>query len=171
MDTKELETLDPLHTSPFNVNGGLFSPLFPVVHDQLICLAHIAGEVVVLAPHWQYTDLLPISHLIVVGDQAYHGCVVSKLNDGVGVVFGHSVVGEQGIQERSKYTPLRGPSVKNQHGRLVVAYSYHLGTARREVQDPVAERGVKSQSLSLVMSFVGTMVLNAELYSMNSILT
>jgi hypothetical protein len=59
--------------------------------------------------------------------------VVSKLNNGVGVVFGHAVVGEQGIQEGTKYTPLRGPSVKDQHGRRVVAYSYHLGAARQEV--------------------------------------
>ena len=42
--------------------------------------------------------------------------VVSKHNDGVGVVFGHAVVDEQGIQEGTKYTPLRGPSVKDQHG-------------------------------------------------------
>ena len=69
--------------------------------------------------------------------------MVSKLNDGVGVVFGHAVVGKQGIQEGTKYTPLRGPSVKDQPGRRVVAYSYHLGTARQEVQDPVAEGGLE----------------------------
>ena len=41
VDTKELETLDLLHYSPFDVNGGLFSPPIPVVHDHLLCLAHI----------------------------------------------------------------------------------------------------------------------------------
>ena len=102
MDTKELETLDPLHYSPVDVNGGLLGPPFPVVHDQLLCLAHIEGEVVVLAPHSQLFDLLRIGCLIVVGDQAYHCCVVSKLNDGVKVLFGHAVVGEQGIQEGTK---------------------------------------------------------------------
>ena len=70
MDTKELETLDPLYYSSINVNGGLFGLPFPVVHDQLLCLAHIEGEVVVLAPHCQFSDLLPIDRLIVVGDQA-----------------------------------------------------------------------------------------------------
>ena len=69
MDTKELETLDPLHYNPVDVNGGLFGPLFPVVHDQLLCLAHIEGEVVVLAPHCQFSDLLPMGRLIVVGYQ------------------------------------------------------------------------------------------------------
>jgi hypothetical protein len=53
-----------------------------------------------LAPHWQVSDLLPIGCLIVVGDQAYHGCVISKLNDGV------TVVGEQGVQEGTKLLPI-----------------------------------------------------------------
>ena len=62
----ELETLDTLHFSPINVNGGL--------------------------------------------------------NDGVGVVLGHAVMGEQGVQEGTKHAPLRGPSVEDQRGRCVVAY-------------------------------------------------
>ena len=61
---------------------------FPVVHDQLLCLADTEGEVIV-------TDLLSISGLIIVGDQAYHSRVVRKRNDGVGVVRGHAVIGEQ----------------------------------------------------------------------------
>ena len=48
-------------------------------------------------------------------------------------------VNREGIQEGTEYTPLRGPSVKDQLGRHIVAYSYHLGAARQEVQDPVAE--------------------------------
>ena len=115
----ELEPLDPLHYIPVDVNGGLLGPSFPVVHDQLLCLAHIEGEVVVLAPHCQFSDLLPIGCLIVVSGQAYHCCVVSKLNDGVGVVFGHAVVGEQGVQKGTKYTPLT--DLENQLGRCVVA--------------------------------------------------
>jgi hypothetical protein len=87
VDTKELETLDQLHYSPVNVNGGLFGPPSPLVHGQLLCVAHIEREVVVLAPHFQISDLLPIGGLIVVGDQAYHCCVVSKCNDGVRVVL------------------------------------------------------------------------------------
>ena len=77
MDTKELETLNPLYYSPVNVNRGLFGPPFPVVHDQPLCLAHVQEEVVVLAPHCQFSDLLTIGYLIVVGDQA---TVVSSAN-------------------------------------------------------------------------------------------
>jgi hypothetical protein len=65
--------------------------------------------------------------------------VVSKLNDGVGVLLGHAVVGEQGVQKRTKHAPLRGLSVEDQCGRCVVAYLYHLGAAHQEVQDLVAE--------------------------------
>ena len=48
----------------------------------------------------------------------------------------------QAVQDGTKYTPLRGPSVEDQRGRCVVAYSYHLGVARQEIHDPVAEGGV-----------------------------
>ena len=80
-------------------------------------------------------------------------------------MLGHAVVDEQGVQEGTKHAPLRGPSGEDQHGRCVVAYSYHLGVDRQEVQ--VAEGGPRV--LSLVMRFVGTIVLNAELCSMNNI--
>jgi hypothetical protein len=114
-------------------------------HDHLLCLDHFEGEVVVLAPHFEVFDLLSIVCLNVVGDQAYNFSVVCKLNDGVGVVLGHTVMGEQGVQERTEHSPLRGPRVEDQRGRRVVAYPYQLGAARQEVQNPVAEEGVSSQ--------------------------
>jgi hypothetical protein len=120
VDTNELQTLDLLHCSPLMLMGACSARL-----------AHIEGEVV-LVSHSQVSDLLTI----VVGDQAYHCFVVSKLNDGIGVMFGHAVLGEQGVQEGTKYTPLRGPNVKDQN---VVAYFYHLGATHQEVEDPVAE--------------------------------
>ncbi|KAK6290915.1 hypothetical protein J4Q44_G00386850, partial [Coregonus suidteri] len=152
------------HYSPVDVSGGVFGPPFPVVQNQLLCLDHVEGEVVVLAPHGQVSVLLPIGCLIVVSDQAYHRCVVSKLNDGVGVVLSHAVVGEQGVQEGTEHAPLRGPRVEDQRGRCVVTYPYHLGgrpirKSRIELQREVFSPRV----LSLVMSFVGTMVLNSEL--------
>ena len=97
MDAKELEALNLLHYSPVDENGGVLGPLFPVVHNHLLRLDHVEGEVVVLASHGQVSDLLPIGCLIVVGDQAYHCCVISKLNDGVVVVPGRAVMSEQGV--------------------------------------------------------------------------
>ena len=107
MDAKELEALDLLHYSPVVENGGVLGPPFPVVHNQLLSLTHMKGEVVVMAPHCQFSDLLLIGCIIVVGDQAYHRCVIGKLNDGVGVVLGHAVMSEQGVQEGTKYAYLR----------------------------------------------------------------
>jgi hypothetical protein len=57
-------------------------------------------------------------------------------------VFGHAVVGEQGVQEGTKHKPLRGISVENQHDRSVVAYPYNLGLTHQEFQDPIAKGGV-----------------------------
>ena len=81
MDAKKLEAPNLLHYNPVAENGGVLGPPFPVVHNHLICLDHVEGEVVVLAP-----NVLPIGCVIVVGDQAYHCCAIGKLDDGVGVV-------------------------------------------------------------------------------------
>ena len=80
----------------------------------------VEGVGVVLAPHGQVSELLPIGCLIVVGDQANHCCVIDKLNDCVGVVPGHAVMSEQGVQEGTEHAPARGPSVEDQRdGRVV----------------------------------------------------
>ena len=92
--------------------------------------------------HTVRSELIPIGCLVVVGDQAYHCCVFSKLNDGVGVVPARAVMGEQ---EGAEHALLRGPSVEGQRGGCVGIYPHHLGAARQEVQDPVAEGGVYSQ--------------------------
>jgi hypothetical protein len=70
-------TLNLLHYNPVDENGGVLGPHFPVVHNHLLCLDLVEGEVVVLAPHGQVSDLLPIGCFVVVGDQA---TVVSSTN-------------------------------------------------------------------------------------------
>jgi hypothetical protein len=54
----EGEALDTLHYSPINVNGGVLTPPFPVYQYQLLCLAAVDGQVVVLVTHCQVSDLL-----------------------------------------------------------------------------------------------------------------
>ena len=44
MDDKELAALDPLHYNPVDVNGCVLGPPFPIVHDQLLCVAHIENK-------------------------------------------------------------------------------------------------------------------------------
>ena len=131
-----------LHYSPVDANGDVLGVPFPVIHNHLLSLGYVEGQVVILAPPGQVSDLLPIGCLVVGDDQAYHCCVVSKLNDGVGVVPGHAAVDEQGVQEWTEHAPLWSSSVEEQRGRCVATYPHHLGAACQEVQDPVAEAGV-----------------------------
>ena len=132
VDTKELEALNLLHYSYVNENGGVLVLPFPVVHNHLLCFDDVEEEVVILAPHSQVSDLHPIECLIVVGDQAYLCCVVSKPNDGVGVVPGHAVMSEHGVQEGTEHIHLRGLRVEDQRDGCVVTYPYHQGRPVRK---------------------------------------
>ncbi len=73
---------------------------------------------VLLAPFSQGTHLLSVGRLIVVGDQAYHRCVIGKFDDDVGAVCSCTVVCVQGVQSYSMYwaedAALRGTSVEDQ---------------------------------------------------------
>ncbi len=54
---------------------------------------------VLLTPFSQGIHLLSVGRLIVVGDQAYPHCVISKFDDDVGAVCCCTVVCVQGVQE------------------------------------------------------------------------
>ncbi len=69
---------------------------------------------VLLTPLCQGTHLLSVGRLIVVGDQAYHSCVVCKFDDDIGAVCCCTVVCVQGVQEWAEDTALRSTSVEDQ---------------------------------------------------------
>nr|AAM55226.1 CA protein [Schistosoma japonicum] len=148
-------TFYPLHYCPVDVDRGVLPLLFPEVHNHLLCFVDVECEVIFLTPHSEGPHLLPVGRLVVVGNQAYHCSVVCKLNDSVGGVHGHAVVGEQGVQERAQNAPLWGPSVEDQWGGDVVTYPHHLGAAHQEVQYSVAQGGVETQGLELDDEFGG----------------
>lgn len=79
------------------------------------------------------------------GDKANDSHVVSKHDDSVGAVGGHTVVPEQRVWERAEYAALKCASVKNQGGGCSSAYMHSLGSAPQEVQDPVILGSVESQ--------------------------
>ncbi len=81
---EELKDVNPLHRCL--VDGCVFSALSPVIHHQLLGLVDVKWEVVLLTPFSQGTHLLSVGHLIVVGDQAYHRCVIGIFDDDVGAV-------------------------------------------------------------------------------------
>ncbi len=69
---------------------------------------------VLLAPFSQGTHLLSVGRRIVVGDQAYHCCVIGKFDDDVGAVCCCTVVCVQGVQEWAEDTALWSTSVEGQ---------------------------------------------------------
>ena len=70
---------------------------------------------------------------------------------------------EQGVQEGTEHAPLRSSSVEDQRGRCVVSYPYHQWGPVRKSRIQLQREVFSTRVLSLVMSFEGTMVLNAEL--------
>ncbi len=88
---------DSLRCCLVDDDGGMFFTLsLSVVHNHLLCFADVEMKVVVLVPRCQGSDLLSIGCLTVTSDQADDGHVVSKLDDGVGVVGSHAVVHSPG---------------------------------------------------------------------------
>jgi hypothetical protein len=80
--------LSTCSTTAASVRMGACSVLL-FLYSTIIsfCLDHVEGEVVVLSPHGQVSDLLPIRCLVIVANHAYRCCVIGKLNDGVGVIL------------------------------------------------------------------------------------
>ncbi len=69
---------------------------------------------VLLTPFSQGTHLLSVGRLIVVGDQAYHCCVIGKFDDNVRNVCGCTVMCVQAVQEWAEDAALRSTSVEDQ---------------------------------------------------------
>ena len=76
-----------------------------------------------------------------------------KLNDGVVVVLGHAVMGEQGVQEANEHTFPRGPRVEDQRDRCVVTYPHHLEWPIRNSRILLRRNVFSPMVLSLVMTF------------------
>ncbi len=107
VNPEEPEDADSLHRSPIDGEGDMsFSPMLPVIHNQLFCFSHVEIEVVVLAPKCQDSDLLSVGRLFDASDQASYGCVVSKLCDGGGAVGGYAVMREQRVQLEDVVLPM-----------------------------------------------------------------
>lgn len=90
-------------------------------------------EVIVLTPAVRCFHLISIGGLIDVCEEAYDGCVVSKLKDGVRAVPDITVVSEQGVQEGAEDTALRHSCVEDQCRGEGAASSHHLWPFGQEV--------------------------------------
>ncbi len=143
VNAEELKAVYPLQRCLVDGDGCVFSALYPEIHHQLLGL-DVEWEVVLLTPFSQGTHLLSVGRLIVVGDQAYHCCVICKFEDDVRAVCGCTVMCVQGVQEWAEDAARRSTGVEDQGRWGVVAHSDYLTSACQEVQDPAAQRSVQS---------------------------
>ena len=78
---------------------------------------------------------------------------------------------EQGVQEGTEYTTLRGPVLRISVADVLLPTLTTWGRPVRISRIQLQREVISPRVLSLLISFEGTMVLNAELLSMKSILT
>ncbi len=79
---------------------------------------------VLLTPFSQGTHLLSVGRLIVVGDQAYHRCVISKFDDDIGAVCSCTVVCVQGVHRSGLRTqPCGAPVLRIRGDDVLFAHS------------------------------------------------
>ncbi len=94
------------------VSGGVVNRVPPEVHHNLLCLTHIEGQVVCTTPFNQLCHFLSVGCFIIVADEAYHSCVICKLDDVVGAELGSAVVSQQCEEQRAEHTALWGTSAQ-----------------------------------------------------------
>ncbi len=116
VNAEELKAVYSLHRCLVDGDGCVFSALSPEIAHQLLGLVDVELDVVLLTPFSQGTHLLSVGRLIVVSDQAYHRCVISKFDNDVGAVCSCTVVCVQGVQEWAEDAALRSTSVEGQGG-------------------------------------------------------
>ncbi len=78
----------------------------PEVQHNLLCLLHIEGQIVSVTPFSQLCHFLSVVRFIVVADETYHCCVISKLDDVVGAELGSTVVGQQREEQQPCGAPV-----------------------------------------------------------------
>lgn len=134
----ELQDIGSLGLSPQGTPDSDFavtpSALPSLVDHKLFHLANVQNKFLSWH-HGEVPNLLQIC-LLIDGGQSYHGGVISKLDNEVGVLLAHTIGCVDGIQKGAEHTSLRGPSVESERPWKVMAHSHHQRSARQEIQDP-----------------------------------
>ena len=97
MHPQEFGAAHSLHCSTVDGQWRVLGVASLEVDNNLLSLADVQQEVVVLAPTGQELDLFPVVSLIALGDEPYRCCVVRKLHKVVGAVGWCAVVCQQSI--------------------------------------------------------------------------
>lgn len=118
-----------------------FSAVFTPV--SLIGLVMLKWTLFVLTQRCLGFDHLSVG-VSVTGDQVRDDRVFRKLDDGVGVVGGHTDVSKEGVQEMRELNTKtwRVQMLGDAWWRMHDAYLHSLESARQEAQDPVTQGSV-----------------------------
>ncbi len=143
--------------------GGQWSPP-PEVQHNLLCLLHIEGQIISTTPFSQLCHFLSVVCFIFVANETYHCCVISEL-DVVGAELGSAVMGQQCEEQRLSTQPC-GATVLS-----VVVLEVLWPTRLTEVFRLKSPGSYYRGNLVYLWAVVGLLCMNAELKSMNSILT
>ena len=159
--------LNLLHCSPVDENRGVLGPLFSVVHKHLLCLAQVQGEVIVLAPPSQVSDLLPIGGLVIVGDQACCEAPTDVSSAKLMMVLESSLAMQSWVNREYRRGlsthPWGAPVLRISMADISLPTLTTWWRPVRKYRIQFQRKVFSPRILSLVMSFECTMVLNAEL--------
>ncbi len=92
------------------VSGGRAGGVSPEVHDHLHCFERVELQVVLTAPDNQLFNLLSVSRLVSIVDEAGDGSVISKFQELDRGVFCSAFVCIQGAEQWGENTSLSGTS-------------------------------------------------------------
>ncbi len=171
VNTQELGAARSLHSRTVDGQRSMLSVHSPEVNNNLLRLLHIQREIVVPAPPGQAAHLAPVVCLISVANETHHSRVIRKLNEKVRVVWRCAVVGQQSEEEGAQHTSLGGPCVQCDGAGCFNADRTAWGLPVRKSNSQLHREVLSPSWTNLWVSCWGMIVLNAELKSMNSILT
>ncbi len=143
------------------------------VHDHLHCFDRVKLQVVKTAPDSQILNLLSVSRLVTVLDEADQCGVVCKLQELDRGVFRCAVIRVQGEEQWGEHTALWSSGADRAGAGWEFSQPHYLLLVCQEAGDPLIDGGGNGELCQFILKGVriGMMVLKAELKSTNRILT
>ncbi len=121
--------------------GGGGRGVSPEVHDHLHCFERVKLQVVKTAPDSQLFNLLSVSRLVTILNEADESGVVCKLQELDRGVFRCAVVGVQREEQWGENTALRSSSADCTSAGCEFAQPHYLLPVCQEAGDPLTDRG------------------------------
>ena len=84
------------------------------IHNELLILKDVKGQVVIRRPIGWVLDLIHVGHLVIPSDQAYHHGIIRGLDYGVWAINRSAAMDNQGVQKRAQHAALRNAGVQGE---------------------------------------------------------